>query len=140
MKRPAALLLLLALAMGTPLTQKPATVTEMVTTEEVSASTEEPTGTIVDPTTEQSDLVSDEVEGVTDSTVPGISTNEPNISTTTPNTDYQPPRHIPTLLEEKLDLLGCDLPLLPPQSRVWKGNETHELLLPITVSGKHNFN
>ncbi|XP_017777386.1 PREDICTED: delta and Notch-like epidermal growth factor-related receptor, partial [Nicrophorus vespilloides] len=47
--------------------------------------------------------------------------------------DYQPPRHIPTLLEEKLDLLGCDLPLLPPQSRVWKGNETHELLLPITI-------
>lgn len=42
--------------------------------------------------------------------------------------------HIPgTLLEERLELLGCDLPLLPTESRLWNGNETHELLLPTTV-------
>ncbi|KAK9758675.1 EGF-like domain [Popillia japonica] len=40
---------------------------------------------------------------------------------------------IPTQLEEKLAALSCDLPLLPSESRLWNGNETHELLLPITV-------
>ncbi|CAH1377628.1 unnamed protein product [Tenebrio molitor] len=38
-----------------------------------------------------------------------------------------------TSLEEKLEALACDLPLLPTEYRIWKGNETHELLLPITV-------
>ncbi|KAK9758674.1 EGF-like domain [Popillia japonica] len=40
---------------------------------------------------------------------------------------------IPTQLEEKLAALSCDLPLLPSESRLWNGNETHELLLPITI-------
>lgn len=39
----------------------------------------------------------------------------------------------PPQLEEKIASLGCDVPLLPDDSRVWNGNETHELLLPITV-------
>lgn len=40
-------------------------------------------------------------------------------------------------LELKLRDLGCNISLLPPDTAVWFGNETHELLLPVTVS--HNF-
>ncbi|GJQ66984.1 hypothetical protein Trydic_g21917 [Trypoxylus dichotomus] len=43
------------------------------------------------------------------------------------------PHRMPTQLEEKVESLSCNLPLLPTESRLWNGNETHELLLPITV-------
>jgi hypothetical protein len=33
-----------------------------------------------------------------------------------------------------LESLSCDIPPLPTESRLWRGNETHELMLPITVS------
>ena len=35
--------------------------------------------------------------------------------------------------EEKLLSLSCNLPLIPNESRLWRGNETHELLLPRVV-------
>lgn len=37
-------------------------------------------------------------------------------------------------LEEKLNSLDCDIQNLSADSTVWRGNETHELNLPITVS------
>ncbi|KAF5283377.1 hypothetical protein FQA39_LY04753 [Lamprigera yunnana] len=37
-------------------------------------------------------------------------------------------------LEEKLRALSCDLPAFAKDARVWKGNETHELLLPTRIS------
>ncbi|GBP20658.1 hypothetical protein EVAR_16531_1 [Eumeta japonica] len=40
----------------------------------------------------------------------------------------------PARLQERLAAIDCDLPLLPNESRLWRGNETHELNLPITVS------
>ncbi|XP_067010904.2 delta and Notch-like epidermal growth factor-related receptor [Anabrus simplex] len=40
---------------------------------------------------------------------------------------------IPTSLMEKLESLSCDIPPLPSESRLWRGNETHELMLPIIV-------
>lgn len=42
--------------------------------------------------------------------------------------------HNPNRLDERLQALDCDIPLLPAESRLWRGNETHELNLPITVS------
>lgn len=45
------------------------------------------------------------------------------------------PARTPTRLDERLQALDCDIPLLPAESRLWRGNETHELMLPITVSG-----
>jgi hypothetical protein len=73
-----------------------------------------------------------------------LSTAEPSTSTVaiasstvTTTTTYQPqpPAHrIPSRLEEKLESLSCDIPPLPTESRLWRGNETHELMLPITVS------
>lgn len=36
--------------------------------------------------------------------------------------------------QERPGRIGCDLPLLPRESRLWRGNETHELHLPLTVS------
>lgn len=39
-----------------------------------------------------------------------------------------------TQLEEQLVTLSCDLPELPAGYRLWKGNETHELLLPRKAS------
>ncbi|VVC87509.1 unnamed protein product [Leptidea sinapis] len=35
-------------------------------------------------------------------------------------------------LSARLGAIDCDLPLLPRTSRLWRGNETHELNLPIT--------
>lgn len=71
------------------------------------------------------------------------STAEPTASTvtiansigTTTAQQPQPSAHrIPSRLEEKLESLSCDIPPLPTESRLWRGNETHELMLPITVS------
>lgn len=72
------------------------------------------------------------------------STTEPYMSTvtaaettatTTTKHQPQPSAHrIPSRLEEKLESLSCDIPSLPTESRLWRGNETHELMLPITVS------
>lgn len=42
--------------------------------------------------------------------------------------------HSPASLEERLGAVDCDLPVLPRESRLWRGNETHELNLPLTVS------
>jgi len=44
-----------------------------------------------------------------------------------------PPGHLPTLLEERLDTLGCDISSLPPNAKIWRANQTEELLLPIQV-------
>jgi len=56
-------------------------------------------------------------------------------TTTTETHQQQLPAHrIPSRLEEKLESLSCDIPPLPTESRLWRGNETHELMLPITVS------
>lgn len=39
-----------------------------------------------------------------------------------------------TRLQEKINSLECDIQNLPQDAHLWRGNETHELLLPITVS------
>ncbi|XP_045538284.1 delta and Notch-like epidermal growth factor-related receptor [Papilio machaon] len=36
--------------------------------------------------------------------------------------------------QDHLGATDCDLPLLPHESRLWRGNETHELNLPVTMS------
>ncbi|XP_046991885.1 delta and Notch-like epidermal growth factor-related receptor [Schistocerca americana] len=60
----------------------------------------------------------------------GLSTAEPRPPLPPP----RPPHRIPSRLEEKLESLSCDIPPLPSESRLWRGNETHELLLPIIVT------
>lgn len=50
-----------------------------------------------------------------------------------------PPR-IVSRLEEKLNQLDCDIQNLSADSTVWRGNETHELNLPSTVSTRPNLN
>lgn len=42
--------------------------------------------------------------------------------------------HSPARLHERLAAIDCELPVLPRESRLWRGNETHELNLPVTVS------
>lgn len=42
--------------------------------------------------------------------------------------------HSSTRLQDRLGALDCELPVLPRESRLWRGNETHELNLPETVS------
>lgn len=42
--------------------------------------------------------------------------------------------HTPARLQERFGAIDCDLPVLPRESRLWRGNETHELNLPLTVS------
>lgn len=37
-------------------------------------------------------------------------------------------------LQEKINSLECNIQILPQNSHLWRGNETHELLLPIMVS------
>ena len=65
------------------------------------------------------------------------STVAETVASTATTTMRPPPpsvHRIPTRLEEKLESLSCDIPPLPSESRLWRGNETHELMLPITVS------
>ncbi|CAH0724859.1 unnamed protein product, partial [Brenthis ino] len=40
--------------------------------------------------------------------------------------------HTSTRLQDRLGAIDCDLPVLPRESRLWRGNETHELHLPVT--------
>ncbi|XP_061385876.1 delta and Notch-like epidermal growth factor-related receptor [Danaus plexippus] len=40
--------------------------------------------------------------------------------------------HSITQLQDRLGAIDCDLPVLPRESRLWRGNETHELNLPVT--------
>lgn len=50
---------------------------------------------------------------------------------------FDPVKHaIPAKLKQKLDALSCDVPPLPSESTLWSGNETRDLLLPISVSVK----
>lgn len=42
--------------------------------------------------------------------------------------------HSPARSQERPRAMDCDLPVLPTESRLWRGNETHELNLPVTVS------
>nr|XP_021206314.1 delta and Notch-like epidermal growth factor-related receptor isoform X1 [Bombyx mori]XP_037867212.1 delta and Notch-like epidermal growth factor-related receptor isoform X1 [Bombyx mori] len=44
------------------------------------------------------------------------------------------PAHSPARLQERLGAIDCDLPVLPRESRLWRGNETHELNLPVTMA------
>lgn len=41
--------------------------------------------------------------------------------------------HSSSRFQERLGAVDCDLPLLPRDSRLWRGNETHELNFPVTV-------
>lgn len=59
------------------------------------------------------------------------------VSTTAASTATVRPgdRHyVPTPLQDRIATLECSLPPLPGDSRLWSGNETHELLLPLSVS------
>ncbi|XP_072943623.1 uncharacterized protein wry isoform X2 [Epargyreus clarus] len=40
--------------------------------------------------------------------------------------------HSASRLQDRLGAIDCDLPVLPRESRLWRGNETHELNLPVT--------
>jgi hypothetical protein len=73
-------------------------------------------------------------------------TVEPITTSTSGATLTEQPFIIPTSrprmlsrLEEKLNSLDCDIQNLSADSTVWRGNETHELNLPITVSNFHSF-
>ncbi|KAK5639416.1 hypothetical protein RI129_011908 [Pyrocoelia pectoralis] len=76
---------------------------------------------------------------ISNSTSPQIITEFPVSDTTTSNVSVtaENKQNLHTThkihLEEKLRSLACDLPLIPKDSRVWKGNETHELLLPTST-------
>lgn len=52
---------------------------------------------------------------------------------------YTPRPRVISRLEEKLNQLDCDIQNLSADSTVWRGNETHELNLPITVSAFNFF-
>lgn len=37
-------------------------------------------------------------------------------------------------VEERFKALGCDMPMMPVDTKLWRSNQTHELLLPTKVS------
>ncbi|XP_068626826.1 delta and Notch-like epidermal growth factor-related receptor [Battus philenor] len=51
----------------------------------------------------------------------------------TTSSGYSGASHSPRF-QDHLGATDCDLPVLPRESRLWRGNETHELNLPVTVS------
>lgn len=62
-----------------------------------------------------------------------IQTSTTKILKTIPTTSRP---HILSRFQEKLNLLDCDLQNFANEMTVWRGNETHELNLPMTVSLK----
>lgn len=67
---------------------------------------------------------------------PIIPTTVTRLQTTSTTTTAAPLKQTTasSKLQERLEALSCELPTLAGESRLWKGNETHELLFPITVS------
>lgn len=66
-----------------------------------------------------------------------VTAEEVTTKATTKRPMYTIPTSHPRMLsrlEEKLNSLDCDIQNLSADSTVWRGNETHELNLPITVS------
>lgn len=67
-----------------------------------------------------------------------LTTAEPLTTTVTSTTPQQRPftthPRVISRLEEKLNQLDCDIQNLSADSQVWRGNETHELNLPVKVS------
>lgn len=66
-----------------------------------------------------------------------VTTTEPlatTVKSTTPQRPYTTHPRVISRLEEKLNQLDCDIQNLSADSQVWRGNETHELNLPIKVS------
>ncbi|EAT44491.1 AAEL004122-PA [Aedes aegypti] len=43
-------------------------------------------------------------------------------------------------LQEKINTLDCDIQAVSPDSSIWRGNETHDLNLPITKDSTDRFN
>lgn len=99
--------------------------------------TSEPQSTIVSDLTE-STIVSDVISTV--STSPSSVSYESvthQLSTMTTseskNSVFPVLRHM-TPFEEKLSTLNCNMPPMSSDSRLWKGNETREMMLPLVVS------
>lgn len=81
-----------------------------------------------------------------ESTTPYVSTKTPHttvnskvvkviVKEDTRNKSHQPvpTTHVITKTSDKIGVIDCDLPILPKESRLWRGNETHELNLPVKV-------
>lgn len=67
-------------------------------------------------------------------------TSEPTtVTSTTPQRPITTHPRVISRLEEKLNQLDCDIQNLSADSNVWRGNETHELNLPIKVSALQLF-
>lgn len=68
----------------------------------------------------------------------------PSLASETKTTKQRPlqptsyPR-IVTRLEDKLNALDCEVQNLSTDSTIWRGNETHQIFLPATVSKLRNF-
>lgn len=74
----------------------------------------------------QSSVVYDNTN-VTDTTI--IITNE----TTTKDAVGKIDAHQDIHIDERFNVLSCDIPQLPSEYRIWKGNETYEMLIPKKV-------
>lgn len=54
-------------------------------------------------------------------------------STIAPTIKSRPGKEL-TKIEEKFKTLGCGIPTMVADAKLWKDNQTHELLLPTKVS------
>lgn len=90
---------------------------------------------IADPTTQEPVLG----DNATFSDDNGTTRTTLTSSTTTPTVKSRPAKEM-SELEGKFKDLGCDMPIMPAETKLWKSNQTHELLLPTKVStAKPNF-
>jgi hypothetical protein len=114
--------------------QKTTTTTNVPTTKEIQLTTVsprvEPTTTIV--VTTQKAMETSKTEPAMKMTSESVQTTQTTSAATNPAERNYLAR-TPSRLDERLEALDCDIPLLPAESRLWRGNETHELTLPITV-------
>lgn len=62
-----------------------------------------------------------------------VKTTALTTSTIAPTVESRPQKEAGDL-EQTMKALGCNIPLVPADVNLWKGNQTHELLLPAKVS------
>lgn len=79
--------------------------------------------------TNQSNTLLYDVTNVTDNTLI-ITPTFTNDVTTKDLVNRKIDGHQETLQIERINAMSCDIPQLPPEYRLWKGNETNEMLIP----------
>ncbi|XP_064535316.1 uncharacterized protein wry isoform X2 [Drosophila montana] len=88
-----------------------------------------------DPQLEKLEVVSAKIKITTSASKQSPDVERPRHSANLTKSELKPiaPPRILSRLQEKINSLECDIQNVPQDSHLWRGNETHELLLPNVI-------